>query len=95
VVHGHKHEHAAAFEHIYGPAGDADLRMLVISGATFEVGREADAVRLITISGLPHTPTVNIEPIPLPRASDRFESWIVRREAQLTVIAVGEIQVNN
>ncbi|KIU27043.1 hypothetical protein SR39_31025 [Methylobacterium radiotolerans] len=47
VVHGHKHEHAAYFDHIY--AGDADdmHRVLVLSGATFDVGRETDAVRLI------------------------------------------------
>ncbi len=81
VVHGHKHEHAAYFDHIY--AGDVDdmHRVLVISGATFEVGRETDAVRLITLDGLPHTPEVNIEPIPLPRsgAEDLRPSPIRRR----------------
>lgn len=68
VLHGHKHEHAAYFDHIY--AGDTDdmHRLLVISGSTFEVGRETDAVRLITLAGLPHTPEVEIEAIPLPRA---------------------------
>ena len=46
VVHGHKHEHAAYFDHIY--AGDADdmHRVLVLSGATFEVGRESDAAAI-------------------------------------------------
>ena len=81
VVHGHKHEHAAYFDHVY--AGDADdmHRVLVISGATFEVGRETDAVRLITVDGLPHTPEVTIEPIPLPRsgAEDVRPTPILRR----------------
>lgn len=81
VIHGHKHEHAAYFDHIY--AGDADdmHRVLVISGATFEVGRETDALRLITLEGLPHTPEVKIEPIPLPRsgAEDPRPTPILRR----------------
>jgi len=68
VVHGHKHEHAAHFENIYAADSEDAHRTLVISGATYEVGREQDAVRLITLSGLPHTPEIKIEPIPLPRA---------------------------
>lgn len=68
VVHGHKHEHAAYFEHIYSADGLDMHRMLVISGATFESGREADAARTITIVGIPYTPEVAIEPLPLPRS---------------------------
>jgi 3',5'-cyclic AMP phosphodiesterase CpdA len=68
VMHGHKHEHAAYYDHIYADAGDDAHRMLVISGATFRVGSEHDAMRLITIDGLPHVPAVTIEPLPLPRA---------------------------
>ncbi|GJD94431.1 metallophosphoesterase [Methylobacterium iners] len=81
VIHGHKHEHATYFDHIY--AGDTDdmHRVLVISGATFEVGRETDAVRLITLDGLPHTPEVKIEAIPLPRsgAEDLRPAPTIRR----------------
>jgi hypothetical protein len=68
AVHGHKHDHAAYFDHIYAADGDDMHRTLVISGATFEVGRELDAARLISLQGLPHTPEVTIEPIPLPRS---------------------------
>ena len=68
LVHGHKHEHAASFDHIYSETGEDAHRMLVISGATFEPGREQDAMRLITIDGLPHVPEVIIDPLPLPRA---------------------------
>jgi hypothetical protein len=81
VIHGHKHEHAADFDHIYAGGGDDMHRVLVISGATFEVGRETDAVRLITLDGLPHTPEVRIEAIPLPRsgAEDHRPAPILRR----------------
>lgn len=81
VLHGHKHEHAADFDHIYASDGEDMHRTLVISGATFEVGREMDAVRLITLSGLPHTPEVTIEPIPLPRSGAELgrPTPIVRR----------------
>lgn len=98
TVHGHKHEHAAYFDHIYGPDGDDLHRTLVISGATFEVGRETDAVRLITIKGLPHVPKVTIEPIPLPRSGAESPRYapIVRRlwatnvgPAEAVVIAPG------
>lgn len=68
VVHGHKHEHAAYFDHVYAPDSDDEHRMLVISGATFEPGREQDAMRLITLGGLPHTPLVTLKPLPLARA---------------------------
>lgn len=67
VIHGHKHENAAQFEHIYDHGGDNARRLLVVSGSTFEAGRETDAVRLLTFEGLPYTPSVRIEPIPLQR----------------------------
>lgn len=62
-----KHEHAAQFEHVYDHGGDTARRLLVVSGATFEAGRETDAVRLLTFGGLPYTPSIRIEPIPLQR----------------------------
>lgn len=80
VVHGHKHEHAAYFDHIYSSDGEDVHRTLVISGATFDVGRETDAARLIAIHGLPHTPEVTIEPLSLPRSgSEPLRSSSIRR----------------
>lgn len=67
VVHGHKHEHAVYFEHVYSSEADEQRRLLVVSGATFEPGRERDAMRLIRLQGLPHVPSVSITPLPLPR----------------------------
>jgi 3',5'-cyclic AMP phosphodiesterase CpdA len=90
VLHGHKHEHAAYFDHIYAENGEDVHRTLVISGATYDVGREGDAARLIAIEGLPHTPEVTIEPIPLPRSGAeptrpeliRRRLWAVRGQAR-------------
>lgn len=81
VVHGHKHEHAAQLEHIYDEDGNQDHRTLVISGATFEPGRESDAARLITITGMPNSPAVTIEPVPVPRGGvePRLPPTITRR----------------
>lgn len=81
VVHGHKHEHAAQLEHIYDEDGTRDHRTLVISGSTFEPGRESDAARLISITGMPNNPTVSIEPIPVPRAGvePRRPPAVIRR----------------
>lgn len=90
VVHGHKHEHAAYYDHIYSANGEDVHRTLVISGATYEAGREDDAARLIAIEGLPHTPEVTIEPLPLPRSGSeplraepiRRRLWVVRGEVR-------------
>ena len=81
VIHGHKHEHAAQFEHIYDHLGERHHKALVISGATFGAAAESDAVRLISVEGLPATPTIRIEPIGLPRGgvdAPRAEA-VVRR----------------
>lgn len=67
VVHGHKHEHAAQFDHVYDHAGIDARRVLIVSGATFDSGRETDAVRLLTFEGLPYVPSIRVEPIPLQR----------------------------
>jgi 3',5'-cyclic AMP phosphodiesterase CpdA len=68
VLHGHKHERSAQFEHIYDNEGNKDHRIFVVSGSTFEPGRESEAARLVNISGLPHVPTISIEPLPVPRS---------------------------
>jgi len=81
VVHGHKHEYAAYFDHIYDDAGEEARRTLVISGATFDAGREKEAMRLLTVEGVPYTPEVTIRPLPLPRAGAKWQPGqpIVRR----------------
>lgn len=67
VIHGHKHEHSTQFDHVYDHAGNSARRLLVVSGATFDAGRETDAVRLLTLEGMPYTPSICIEPISLQR----------------------------
>lgn len=90
VLHGHKHEHSAQFEHIYNQDGDQDHRALVISGATFEPGRESDAARLITITGMPNSPAVSIEPIAVPRSGvDSREPSVITRRIWSTAVVPG------
>ena len=80
VVHGHKHQHAAQYEHIYSEGGDRDHRALVISGGTLGPSQETDAARLITITGMPNTPSVDIERVSVPRGGvDVPDSPAIRR----------------
>lgn len=91
VVHGHKHEHSAQYDHIYDVNGEGERRTLVISGATFEAGREDDAARLITLEGLPFAPSVSIVPLAAPRGGQEPNTTeaVVRRI--WTAGAVGEM----
>jgi hypothetical protein len=87
VIHGHKHEHAVQFEHLYDRQGDSYRRILVISGATFDIGAETDALRVITLNGLPATATVSIERFGLPRGGvdiSRHEPIVKRLWAETT-----------
>jgi 3',5'-cyclic AMP phosphodiesterase CpdA len=94
VVHGHKHEYAAHFDHIYSTDNNDMHRVLVISGATFESGREMDAARLITLTGVPHTPELTIEPIPLPRAgAESAKLTPIARRLWATNVRAGETVV--
>jgi hypothetical protein len=90
VVHGHKHEHAVHFDHIYDQDEGNDHRTLVIAGATFEPGRENDAVRLIGITGMPNNPSITVEPIPVPRGGvDPPNQSIITRRIWARAAAAG------
>lgn len=67
VAHGHKHERSIRFEPLEEQDGHVVGRILVISGATFSATEQHEAARLVTLGGLPHTPTVSIEPLALTR----------------------------
>lgn len=67
LIHGHKHEAAVRYEHFDDDHGEPDRRLLVVSGSTIEEGRESDAMRLITLTGLPYVPKIEIEAIGLTR----------------------------
>lgn len=81
ALHGHKHEHAVQFDHIYDQNGHGDHRTLVISGSTFEPGKETDSLRLIAVAGLPSSPSVAIEPLSVTRGGVEAKECapIVRR----------------
>jgi len=100
VLHGHKHEHVARFDYIYGETGkDADVprRTLVLSGATFGDQQDKDAARLITLKGLPFAPALETTPIPILRsgtslklgASKRFQLWPAEESGGATFVLTG------
>lgn len=99
VVHGHKHEHAAYYEALGDGTEMSGNRLLVISGATFEAGRENDAMRLITLEGLPHTPRIVINPLPLtmggvgwsPGPPINRDLWIEKRAAGSAVVVAPNV----
>lgn len=68
VIHGHKHQHSAQFEHIYSHDDNVAHRTLVVSGATFDPMQDSDAIRLIGIAGMPNNPSVSIEGVSVPRS---------------------------
>lgn len=67
VIHGHKHEAAVRQESLQAVDGTPGHPLLTISGGTIEQGREDEAMRLITISGMPYNTAVRIEAIGLTR----------------------------
>ncbi|MFJ7440158.1 metallophosphoesterase [Methylorubrum thiocyanatum] len=101
VVHGHKHEHAIRFETVEGTKDGSGHRVLVLSGATFEPGRENDAARLVTLTGLPNVPQVEVEPLALPHpgaATPRMVSetqrlWTAQPTAGSPVVLAADVPV--
>ncbi|RYG87564.1 MAG: metallophosphoesterase [Alphaproteobacteria bacterium] len=74
VIHGHKHEAAVLQERFQAADGTPGRPLMTISGATIEQGREEDAMRLITLSGLPYNAQVRIEAVGLSR-----RAWTLHR----------------
>lgn len=71
LIHGHKHEHAFRYEYLETPWVSSPHRLAVLSAATFDDGREKDAARIVTLSGLPFAADVSVEKIELPRSGLR------------------------
>lgn len=74
VLHGHKHQHAVQPELIYDTDGLNPRRVMIISGASFDGRKEADAVRLIGLGKLPWTPEIELTRVALPRAGTELKS---------------------
>jgi 3',5'-cyclic AMP phosphodiesterase CpdA len=78
VIHGHKHEAALTYDDIFPDRGDNPDRLVdnlhrlaIVSGGTFDDGRPNDALRLLHLEGLPHTPTFRVESLKLtPQGAD-------------------------
>jgi 3',5'-cyclic AMP phosphodiesterase CpdA len=80
VIHGHKHEAFVLQERFQAADGTPGRPLMTISGATIEQGREEDAMRLITLSGLPYNAQVRIEAIGLTRPGvDLAQGRVVER----------------
>jgi hypothetical protein len=67
LLHGHKHETKVQYDHVDMGHGIVPHRVLMIAGATFDAGREGDAMRIVEIDGIPSTPAVSIRTFPVPR----------------------------
>ncbi len=72
LLHGHKHQHALRYEYIEAAPDLAPHRIAVLSGSTFEEGKEEDAARILTLSGFPFATDFSIEKIALPNSGLRL-----------------------
>lgn len=68
VLHGHKHEHAVHFEHFDGLEREQTKRVAVLSAGAIDNGRDEDAARILSVSGLPYTPTLHSQRFGLARS---------------------------
>lgn len=70
VIHGHKHVEAITYDFIYdhgAPVQTDPRRMLVVSGGAIDGANDESSMRLITITGLPGAPQIEVERIRLGR----------------------------
>lgn len=67
VLHGHKHAARAHSDYIESASGNLPHKVLMVAGSSFNASDHTDAMRLLNLSGIPWAPTLNIEPIALPR----------------------------
>lgn len=66
ILHGHKHESAAYYDHFRPDGGVDSRRALIVSGGSVATDDGADAVRLIEIDGLPFAPSTTVEAFTVP-----------------------------
>ncbi|WP_219210712.1 metallophosphoesterase [Variovorax boronicumulans] len=67
VLHGHKHAARVHSDFIESAASHLPHKVLMVAGSSFSASDHADAMRLLSLTGLPWVPTLDIEPIALPR----------------------------
>jgi len=81
VFHGHKHNEAAIYDHIYDEEGTGGRRVLVVSGGTFDDHASRDALRTVQLDGAPWAPEVTIQPWDAPKGGlDIKPGRTVRRQ---------------
>ena len=67
VLHGHKHAGKAHFDYIESTPDSLPHKVLIVAGSSFSASDHADAMRLLNLSDVAWAPTLNIEPVALPR----------------------------
>lgn len=67
VLHGHKHAARVHSDYVESTHGSQPHQVLMVAGSSFSASDSADAMRLLNLSGLPWVPTLDIEPLALPR----------------------------
>ncbi len=72
VVHGHKHQQQVGYDH--DAEGAAHRRTLLVSGGTFDEGRERDAARILTLGGLPNLAALTVTTFSLPRSGSNLDA---------------------
>lgn len=67
VFHGHKHVGKVYSDIIQTYTNQLPHKALIVSGASFDGSDYSDAMRKLELEGLPWSPSLKIEPLPVPR----------------------------
>lgn len=83
ILHGHKHGSAVYYDYFRPDGGMEPRRAAIVSGGSITAESGVDVVRLLTINGMPFTPSLEIEQyaVPVPGSALRttmvgpFDLW--------------------
>ncbi|MES2785855.1 MAG: metallophosphoesterase [Pseudomonadota bacterium] len=67
VLHGHKHAGRIHSDVIESISESAPHKVLMVAGASFSPSDHADAMRIVELTGLPWVPSLDVEPLGIPR----------------------------
>ncbi|RQZ80333.1 hypothetical protein DF058_35015 [Burkholderia cenocepacia] len=67
VLHGHKHAGRIHSDVVESTPGKSPHKVLMIAGASFSPFDHTDAMRILKLTGLPWVPSLEVEPVAIPR----------------------------
>lgn len=67
VLHGHKHAGRIHSDVIESTLGKPSHKVLMIAGTSFSPSDHTDAMRMINLTGLPWVPSLEVQPVAIPR----------------------------